>query len=390
VTDNGYKRQTYAEILLNLTEEAKRKFGEDIDISETSVIGKFLRIIAYRESKNEEEAEKLYYSAYIATASGSSLDYACSLIAVTRKEAIAARYGINVSAENDATIDYDTVFCAENDIYFHPEAVAEIAAGESKYVTVVCDEAGVIGNVGSVKYITEAGAEKIGLTITKSERITDGEDIESDTVLRNRAMTISQGRGSGTLLGIKSALLRLDCVRYVNIVENNSSEKSSDGLPPHSFVCYVAGENDDASAQRIADTIYTNKPVGVQSYGSRTTSYYDDNGNTLCTIGFTYTTAITLDFTIVIDEVTDEETTTNAITKSISEFVNEHSEIGFSYNYLYGVVYSVDGVERINSIYVDDGSGKKNINDLTALVLNAGQIVSCGEVKVSFGTVTLF
>lgn len=388
VTDSGYKRKTYAEILSELSEEAREKFGEDIDISETSVIGKFLRIIAYREAKNEEEAEKLYYSAYIATASGSSLDYACSLIAVTRKAATAARYKVTVYAENDATIDYDTVFSAENDIYFHPESVAAIAAGETAEISVVCEEKGTIGNVGAIRYITEAGAEKIGLEIRKSELINAGEEIESDTVLRNRAMTISQGRGSGTLSGIKSALLGLDCVQYVNIIENDS-DKMDNGLPPHSFVCYVAGKSDDASIKLIADAIYANKPIGIQAYGEEKMIYSNDDGTQLCTIGFTYTKALTLGFTVNIEDAGDEETVSSAIAANITAFVNERSETGFAYNALYGVVYAAN-VGCVNSIYVDDGSGNKNIDELGVLTPNAGQIIVCGAVNVEIGMVSLF
>lgn len=99
LTTTGYVRATYAEILESKIRKAKDLFGEDIDTSEITPLGKFIRINAYDQALAEEEIEQVYYSRFPNSASGVSLDRLCVFVGLTRNPATAARYKVEVFGE---------------------------------------------------------------------------------------------------------------------------------------------------------------------------------------------------------------------------------------------------------------------------------------------------
>ena len=60
LTENGFERITYDEFVERLSQRSKEQLGEDIDVSETSVYGKFIRIIAYDLAAEYETLENVY------------------------------------------------------------------------------------------------------------------------------------------------------------------------------------------------------------------------------------------------------------------------------------------------------------------------------------------
>ena len=71
---NGYVRRSYDDILSDKIQRAKELFGEDIDTSDLTPLGKFIRINAYDQALAEEEIEAVYYARFPDTASGQNLD----------------------------------------------------------------------------------------------------------------------------------------------------------------------------------------------------------------------------------------------------------------------------------------------------------------------------
>ena len=62
ITEQGYVRRTYQEILDDKIQRAKELFGEDIDTRDITPLGKYIRINAYDQAEVEETAEMLYFS----------------------------------------------------------------------------------------------------------------------------------------------------------------------------------------------------------------------------------------------------------------------------------------------------------------------------------------
>ncbi len=97
ITGLGLERPTYDDILQSQIQRCKKLFGEDIDTSELSVLGKYIRIAAYDISQAYEDLEATYYARYPNTASGINLDRLCPYAGITRNPAIAATRKVEIT-----------------------------------------------------------------------------------------------------------------------------------------------------------------------------------------------------------------------------------------------------------------------------------------------------
>ena len=155
LTDKGFKRPTYDDLLENQIARAKNFFGDDIDTSELTALGKFMRINCHDVSKLYEELEHVYYARFPNTATGQSLDRLCVFAGITRNPPIRAIHTLKLIGDANTTVENGYLVGTNDNITFylindteldeHGEAVAEFE----------CTEAGVIGNVkvGSIDKI---------------------------------------------------------------------------------------------------------------------------------------------------------------------------------------------------------------------------------------------
>ena len=105
LTDNGFVRRTYDDILNAKIQRAKELFGEDIDTSDLTPLGKFIRINAYDQALAEEELEAVYYARFPNTASGQSLDRLLVFVGLTRNPAVSAVYSVKITGAADTVIE---------------------------------------------------------------------------------------------------------------------------------------------------------------------------------------------------------------------------------------------------------------------------------------------
>ena len=153
LTENGYYRPTYNEILDTKIQVAKDLFGEDIDTSEQTALGKFIRIGAYDLSKAYEDIEYIYYSRFPNSASGVSLDRLCVFAGITRNPATLAEHIITVLGNADTQVN-EIIVCGEDDtITFHNIEPFTIPEGGNIDIVVQCDTEGTAGNVTEINEI---------------------------------------------------------------------------------------------------------------------------------------------------------------------------------------------------------------------------------------------
>lgn len=101
-----------------------------------------------------------------------------------------------------------------------------------------------------------------------------GDEIESDAQLRLRRMSSLQKAGAGTLEAIKSDILGLDGVEAALVFENDTLSVDTAGRPAKSFEVVVLGGDDD----EIAETIWQDKPAGIQTFGTQSVVIQDSQG----------------------------------------------------------------------------------------------------------------
>ena len=146
LTDTGYQRRNYEEILNGKIQRAKELFGEDIDTSDLTPLGKFIRINAYDQALAEEDAEAIYYARFPNTASGQSLDRLAAFSGLARNPAEAASYSVRITGAAGYTVPAGFLVGTDTGLTFYAVQDAGIGEDGQGMMEVCCTEAGTLGN----------------------------------------------------------------------------------------------------------------------------------------------------------------------------------------------------------------------------------------------------
>lgn len=274
LSEKGFYRPSYDYLLKKQIERAKELFGDDIEVTETTVLGKFIRLSVYDISKLYEEMEQIYYARFPNTASGNSLDRLMPFAGISRNLETRAIHKLKLYGEPDSIIEAGFLFSTINDIIFYLINEQTLDSEGKAEVLVECGETGIIGNVkiGSIVNIVNPCAyldriEHIGINKL-------GNAMETDTELRKRFSETIAGSGTGTIDSIYCEIMRTQNVKGCMIIENDTNTEDLDGRPPNSFECYVLGGEDID----IAKAIYLKKPIGIKCVGDITINIMDKGG----------------------------------------------------------------------------------------------------------------
>lgn len=276
LTDTGFYRPTFEEILESQRERAKVLFGEDIDTENNSVLGKYIRLNASDIDTLYQSLEGVYYARFPNTASGLSLDRLCPFAGISRNPATFAKHLVKVHGTAGATVEAGFLVStqSQSQVYHTLEDYVIGADGEVE-VIVECEEAGTAGNVatGEICDIVNPSADVTSIEHIRTSEY--GEDIESDYNLRLRFKESIAGSGAMTTEAIKSAIMRVTNVQSVYIKENDSDE-TVDGVAPHSFECFVLAPSSQDYA--VAEAIFNKKPIGIKPSGDVAVMVADAGG----------------------------------------------------------------------------------------------------------------
>lgn len=254
--------------------KAKELFGENINLSERSPLGMFLKTIAWELNNAWQTAEDIYNSAYIDTAEGSSQDNVSKYVAITRKSAQKSNGIVRIWGDEgtvvpkyfrvstDATsISYETI----EEVIIPVDGVVDIG--------IIAINSGEYGNVPAntiTKIVNPiAGVRKVN-NPTETE---GGTDTEKDHKFRERYYKSVSRMGSSTRDAVEAALLDIEEVEDA-FVEENTSMVEVDGIPPKSLAPYVFGGEDMV----IASTILKTKSGGIRSFGDEEVRVKDSKG----------------------------------------------------------------------------------------------------------------
>lgn len=276
LTDKGFLRPTYQEILNKRIELAKKLFGEDINTDEKTAMGKFIRFTAYDLATAYEDMELIYLSLSPDTATGKALDSVCGLAQITRNPAARASYVVTFIGDPSTLIPAGFLVSTVDNITFYTMEDLRLNVNGTGTVEVRCTEAGAIGNVDPLDIVAIVNPT-IGVeAVNCIEQKVIGEDEESDTSFRKRFKASFKGLGSGTKDAIVGAVMRVDGVKDCILVENDTEETDEAGRLPHSFETYVLAPEEQA--QVIAEAIFSKKPVGIKTVGGVENRVLDRGG----------------------------------------------------------------------------------------------------------------
>lgn len=280
ITDKGFIRPLYNDILKKKFKKARETFGVNIDLAETSFLGQLLRLSAYDEAIIWEEVEKVYYSAFVNSSEGTSLDNVGMYLTISRRPATNAVGLVTIYGEDDTIIPKGFRIATKKGIVYETVEEAKIDLGRAS-VKVQSIGRGKSFNVG-VGELSEIISPVVGIKSVTNESETDGGlDIETDEEFRDRYKKSYSRAGGSTTPALTSALLDIDGVVDAYVIENVTM-KTVDGIPPKSFECFIYGGDEED----IVDAIYKNKSAGIESFGQIKKEVKDEQGM-IHTIGFT-------------------------------------------------------------------------------------------------------
>lgn len=363
LTDKGFLRPSYKELLAALTEKAKQVFGEDIDTDGKTLLGKFLRIIAQDRANDYEDMENVYYGHFVNTARGISLDRLCALGGLSRNPATRAVYTVSFTGTAGYEIPAGFEVCTPENIRFYTEDPVLLSEDGTAQADVTCTEPGTAGNIkaGSITEIVnpDANVESVSGAILKEL----GQDTETDTELRARFRLTIAGSGSATVDAIRAEIMRVPNVTGCVIEENDTETTDSAGRPGHSFECFVLAPEEQN--QQIAQAIFDKKPIGIKSVGDITVPVLDKGGFSH-DIRFSKVEEVPLWIKVSVKvnsyfEQDGEEQIKTNLAEHINALPNGKDVVLSS---LYSYIFKVTGVEEVSQLLIStDGSSyeAKNI-----------------------------
>jgi len=313
LTGKGLRRKRYADVLESMESRARELFGENVNLTERSPLGLFLRLIAWSIGTVWQVVEDVYNSAFVDTAEGHNLDRVALYIGITRRPALRATGTAKFTGDDTTVIEEGFKITTEDDIEFETTESGEIDAGDVT-LNIRAVEPGTDGNVPA-DTITKIVNPIEGLdSVTNEEETEGGRNKETDAELRQRYIDSVGKGGASTIDSIRASLLDIDEVRAALVIENNTMEEDEDGRPPKSFESYVL----DGDAKDIAKTILKTKAAGIQAHGTESETVEDDAGQEH-TIGFTYADEVNIE--VNITKTTSEEYPEDGDERMVTEVV---------------------------------------------------------------------
>lgn len=385
VTERGFHRPTYVELLDALEYKARELFGNKAILTVRSPLGIFLRIFAWMLNILFSLMEDVYNSRFVDTAVGTSLYNLGKAIGLSLLPAQKASGYIVLSGTPGTAIP--SGFLVKTIAGLQYAVLTEERIGEDGSVTLPIQsvDTGADYNVaaGTVKEITNPldGVQ----SCTNPAAIDGGRGRETDEEFRDRyAQSVDYAGGVNADALAGEILQNVESVYSAICYENDTDELDTMGLPPHSIELVVYGGLD----ADIAKAIFRRKAAGIQTYGSKTIPVLSTNGQTI-NINFSRPSTVPV-YVKITNLETDGNFPTNgkariadALTAYIGGDVTGGLKIGADVLYmaLPGVILSVPGV--VDFDLVISGNGTTYSQDNIVIGVREKAVTDSGKVSIT-------
>lgn len=340
--ENGFVRKSYNELLFDLDQKAKELFGSDINTAPHSVIGAFIRVIAWFLSLLYELVEKVYLSGFISQASGVSLDRLGANSGVYRNPSSFAVVELVFTGKENYTINEGVRFSTESKVMFEMIDEVTISSNGTGRGKAVSLETNVRANVPANTITVQVEPTEEITSVNNPNSAEGAMDQESDSELRERIRLSIRGNPGPPINGILTALLEVPGVRTASLVENNTSKVDRYDNPPKSIHVYISG----GTIEDIGQALFSSIAAGIESVGEQVVSV-KDIGGFAHEVRFDYSAAVEIFVSIklVVDEKFEDDGK-EQVSTTIINYINSltmGSEV--RYSYLYPLVYQIAGIQ---------------------------------------------
>lgn len=226
ITKTGFNIKPFQDILEEKAARAREIFGSDVDLRSTSALRKILDISSAEDQELWKRMEQLYYSNFISTASGQTLELLGEDVGVKRRN-LAATGKVKLKLANEApgrvyhlpigTLVETTAAPARR---FATRMLVSLSDQKKEAeVDVVATERGPAGNVAAAainkinlvyaqRFLNLGGAN---ITVTNEQPTEDGELFEDDDTYRD--LLLGFPRTLWTLEAVRNVVKAIDGVR---------------------------------------------------------------------------------------------------------------------------------------------------------------------------------
>lgn len=280
VTSAGYTAKTVEEISGEIRDDLLSTIDANLDLSAENPMGQIVGIFSAKCAELWELGQVCYEAYNPDAAEGVALDNVCALSGTLRdpttRSEVTCTLNLDAGTYLAGTLVANVV--GAPDRTFRNKSIIVSSGGVQTGIIFESTEYGpIVANAGTLTAIT---APVTGWnSITNPADCTLGKDEETDTHLRVKRQAELAQAGACTADALRAALLEVDGVLQVFVLENDTDVPDANGLPPHSFECIIFdGVSPAADDATIAAVIWANKPTGMRSFGSTSQSTTDSTG----------------------------------------------------------------------------------------------------------------
>lgn len=381
LTDRGFRRPTYAEILDALEFKARELFGSKANLTVRSPLGVFLRIFAWGLNLLFSTIEDVYNSRFIDTAIGASLYNLGRAIGLRLLSAQKAVGYLQITGTDGMTVPVGWLAATTAGAQYVVVSERVIEDGAAT-VPAAAMLAGPDGNTAAGTITTIVNPIEGISAVTNPKAFDGGRNTETDPEYRARYYESVDIGGGVNVDSISAALLQAGAMSAVGY-ENVTDAPDEDGVPGHAFEMVVYGLLDG----EVATIIFKLKAAGVQTHGNTTTAVIAANGRVF-DINFSRPSTV-----LIYIRISSLKTDSKAfpadgldrIKQALLNYVGGNVRGGLTigvdvvFNRLYAPVFTVPGVIDFDLAICSDGAnyGTANI-----------PITSRQKAVVEEGTVT--
>ena len=374
LTTEGWTEWSKDDILQIMTDGIHQSWEDDVDLSENSPTGKFIRGITDIANELDMAIKGALDNSFLDSAEGTDLDRLGANVGVSRKQATPAIVTLSITGTAGYLVPEGSPFSTDSGLNFYTAQDCQLDKSGQGSVIAYSEDADPSYNVAPNTVVEVGlGVEEVD-SVTNPVEATGGTFDEDDETYRQRISLMNQSGITPTHNGILNAIYSVDGVVHATRIVNNTDSKDADGNPPHTLHYYVQGGKAQAVGEAIAHSIAD----GKQTVGQQAVKVEDVNGN-YDTYYFDYagSVKVSINIKVTIDPNNyDHDTVLETIKDSISNYFDT-LKMGDTVilTKLYGMVY--DASDGIKSAQI-------------TLTAHDGKITTTGDVQVPSKSVATF
>lgn len=361
----GFRRPGYTELLDAYEQQAKAKFGNDINLSVRSILGLMLRIYAWFSSLMWQLAEDVYNAGYVDTATGISLARIGAIIGIRPYIAAKAMGELTFTGEAGAIIPAGMIAAATNRAQFITLSEAKIGNDGTATVSARAYDVGPDGNAATATITTIVTPIADIDTVTNAAAFEGGRNRETEAEFRARYYRSVKRVSGANTDAIREEILTVPGVQHAIVYENCTDSANTAGLPAHSIEAVVLGGQDMA----IARAIWARKAAGIQTYGSSNATVIDASGNNQ-TVNFSRPNQVAIYVRIADLQIKPGYTAADVQNRIKAALISYIGALGVG-----GGVYYTRLIEQVNKV--------EGVTDYRLTVSNNGTAYGIANIGVS-------